>query len=59
MGEFDAIATYPGAQWLLQSLHQAPQRRLVVIGRGSHTIQYEAERVQLYRVMTDFLLERN
>jgi pimeloyl-ACP methyl ester carboxylesterase len=59
MGEFDAIATYPGAQWLLQSLRQAPQRRLVVIGRGSHTIQYEAERGQLYRVMSDFLLERD
>jgi pimeloyl-ACP methyl ester carboxylesterase len=59
MGEFDAIATYPGAQWLLQSLRQAAQRRLVVIGRGSHTIQYEAERGQLYRVMSDFLLERD
>ena len=35
MGEFDAIATHPGAQWLLKSLRQAPQRRLVVIGRGS------------------------
>jgi pimeloyl-ACP methyl ester carboxylesterase len=59
MGEFDAIATYPGAQWLLKSLRQAPQRRLVVIGRGSHTIQYEAERSQLYHVMSDFLLERD
>jgi pimeloyl-ACP methyl ester carboxylesterase len=59
MGEFDAIATYPGAQWLLKSLRQAPQRRLVLIGRGSHTIQYEAERGQLYHVMSDFLLERD
>ena len=42
---------------LLQGLRQAPQRRLVVIGRGSHTIQYEAERGQLYHVMSDFLLE--
>jgi pimeloyl-ACP methyl ester carboxylesterase len=57
MGEFDAIATFPGAQWLLKSLRQAPQRRLVVIGRGSHTIQYEAERTQLYHVMADFLNE--
>jgi hypothetical protein len=31
----------------------------VVIGRGSHTIQYEAERSQLYHVMSDFLLERD
>ena len=58
MGEFDAIATFQGAQWLLKSLRQAPQRRLVVIGRGSHTIQYEAERTQLYHVMADFLNER-
>jgi pimeloyl-ACP methyl ester carboxylesterase len=58
MGEFDAIATFQGAQWLLKSLRQAPQRRLVVIGRGSHTIQYETERTQLYHVMADFLNER-
>ena len=57
MGEFDAIATFPGAQWLLKSLQRAPQRRLVVIGRGSHTIQYEAERTQVYHVMADFLNE--
>jgi hypothetical protein len=35
MGEFDAIATHPGAQWLLKSLRHAPQRRPVLIGRGS------------------------
>jgi pimeloyl-ACP methyl ester carboxylesterase len=57
MGEFDAIATLPGAEWLLKSLRQAPQRRLVVIGHGSHTIQYETERIQLYHVMADFLNE--
>jgi pimeloyl-ACP methyl ester carboxylesterase len=57
MGEWDEIAYFPGAQWLLQSLRQAPQRRLAVIGRGSHTIQFEAERGQLYRVMADFLKE--
>jgi len=58
MGEFDAIATLPGAEWLLKSLRRAPQRRLVVIGHGSHTIQYETERTQLYHVMADFLNER-
>jgi pimeloyl-ACP methyl ester carboxylesterase len=59
MGEWDAIATFQGAEWLLHSLRQAPQRRLVVIGHGSHTIQYESEREQLYRVMADFLNGRN
>ncbi|MEP6732274.1 MAG: hypothetical protein ABJE10_16635 [bacterium] len=43
--------------WLLKGLRRAAERRLVVIGRGSHTIQYETERVQLYRVMADFLTE--
>jgi pimeloyl-ACP methyl ester carboxylesterase len=57
MGEFDAVATFPGAQWLLKSLWRAPERRLVVIGHGSHTIQFETERTQLYRVMADFLNE--
>jgi pimeloyl-ACP methyl ester carboxylesterase len=59
MGEWDAIATFPGAEWLLHSLRQASQRRLVVIGHGSHTIQYEAEREQLYKVMADFLNEHS
>jgi pimeloyl-ACP methyl ester carboxylesterase len=58
IGEFDAIATLPGAEWLLKSLRQAPERRLVVIGHGSHTIQYESERKQLYHVVADFLNER-
>jgi hypothetical protein len=57
MGETDAIATFSGAQWLLKSLRAAPERRLVVIGHGSHTIQYETERTQLYHVMADFLNE--
>ena len=59
MGEWDAIATYPGAEWLLHALRQAHSRRLVVIGHGSHTIQFEAERNELYRTLADFLLERD
>jgi pimeloyl-ACP methyl ester carboxylesterase len=57
MGESDEIATFPGAQWLLKALRQAPERRLVVIGHASHTVQYETGRTQLYRVMADFLNE--
>jgi pimeloyl-ACP methyl ester carboxylesterase len=57
MGEWDAIATFAGAQWLLQGLVHAPERRLVVIGHASHTIQYEKERGQLYRVVAEFLRE--
>jgi pimeloyl-ACP methyl ester carboxylesterase len=59
MGEWDAIATFQGAEWLLHSLRQAQQRRLVVIGHASHTIQYEQEREQLYQVMAEFLHERS
>ena len=57
MGETDEVATFPGAQWLLGALRHAPQRRLVVIGHASHTIQYEAERGQLYKVISDFVDE--
>jgi pimeloyl-ACP methyl ester carboxylesterase len=59
MGEWDEISTFQGAQWLLHSLRQAAVRRLVVIGHGSHTIQFEIEREQLYRVMADFLTEQS
>jgi pimeloyl-ACP methyl ester carboxylesterase len=55
MGESDQIATFPGAQWLLRALRQAPSRQLVIIGRGSHTIQFESERPQLYQAMAEFL----
>lgn len=57
MGETDEVTTFPGAQWLLESLRNAPQRRLVVIGHASHTIQFEAERAQLYDVIAQFLNE--
>ncbi len=57
MGETDEVTTFPGAQWLLGALHNAQQRRLVVIGHASHTIQFEAERNQLYKVIADFLHE--
>jgi pimeloyl-ACP methyl ester carboxylesterase len=55
MGEWDEIATLPGAEWLLHSLRRAKERQLVVIGHGSHTIQYEKERFQLYRAVSTFL----
>ena len=59
MGEWDAIATFAGAEWLLHGLKQAPSRQLVVIGHGSHTIQYESEREQLYRALENFLRQRD
>jgi pimeloyl-ACP methyl ester carboxylesterase len=59
MGEWDTVATFQGAEWLLKALRQAQPRRLVVIGHGSHTIQYEDERRQLYRVIADFVSERD
>jgi pimeloyl-ACP methyl ester carboxylesterase len=59
MGEWDAIATYPGAEWLLHSLRHARSRRLIVIGHGSHTIQFEAERNELYQTLANFLRERD
>jgi pimeloyl-ACP methyl ester carboxylesterase len=58
MGETDEVTTFAGAQWLLGALRSAPHRRLVVIGHASHTIQFEAERNQLYDVMADFVHEK-
>lgn len=58
MGETDDVTTFAGAQGLLASLRNAPKRRLVAIGHASHTIQFEAERGQLYRVIADFLREK-
>jgi branched-chain amino acid transport system substrate-binding protein len=55
MGEWDEIATFAGAEWLLHGLRQAASRKLVVLGRGSHTIQYEVEREPLYRELVAFL----
>jgi pimeloyl-ACP methyl ester carboxylesterase len=57
MGESDAIATFQGAQWLLKALRQAASRRLIVLGHGSHTIQFESERGRLYAVTAEFLGE--
>ena len=44
MGEWDEIDMFAGAEWLLNLLRHAPRRRHVINGRGSRTIQYEAER---------------
>jgi pimeloyl-ACP methyl ester carboxylesterase len=57
MGESDVVATIPGAERLLKALQHARHRRLVVIGHGSHTVQLEMERTQLYRVLIEFLSE--
>ena len=59
MGEWDEIATFAGAEWLLHSLHHATSRKLVVLGHGSHTIQYEMEREQLYRELAAFLQQQD
>jgi pimeloyl-ACP methyl ester carboxylesterase len=58
MGEWDTVATFQGAEWLLKSLKQAASQRLIVLGRGSHTIQFESERGRLYGIAADFLGEK-
>lgn len=57
MGEWDEIATFAGAQWLLHSMRHAASRKLIVLGRGSHTIQFETERESLYRELAAFLTQ--
>jgi pimeloyl-ACP methyl ester carboxylesterase len=56
MGETDTNLV-TGGQWMLKQLRNAPHRRLVVIGNGSHTAQFESERSQVYQALAEFLHE--
>ncbi len=57
-GEWDAIATDKGGMWLFTSLRNAPCRRYIIIGNGTHTVQLEKERFRLFKVVEDFLEEK-
>ena len=54
-GEWDAVATTAGALRLFDALTAAPWKRSVLIGRGTHLIQFEAQRGQAYREVDAFL----
>ncbi len=56
MGEWDSIATEDGAQRLFNGLTQAPLKRRVVIGGGTHIVQLERRsRMQAFEEVRAFL----
>jgi len=54
-GEWDSYSTDADAYWLFSNLTNAPQRRDVKIGRGSHFMFYEPSRFDLYDEVGVFL----
>jgi len=58
MGETDSNLV-TGGQWMLGQLRNAPHRRLIVMGNGSHTMQFESERSQLVKALAEFMLEKD
>jgi branched-chain amino acid transport system substrate-binding protein len=54
-GEWDAVTKDADAHWLYDRLRNAPIKRDVTIGRGTHVMHLEASRFQLYREVQTFL----
>jgi pimeloyl-ACP methyl ester carboxylesterase len=57
-GEWDSYSTDADAYWLYSNLINAPQRRDVKIGYGSHFMFYEPSRFDLYEVVGSFFQGR-
>jgi alpha-beta hydrolase superfamily lysophospholipase len=55
VGEWDALVT--GAQAVFGKLNNAPYKRLVQIGQGTHLVFLEKNRIQLFREVQLFLEE--
>jgi len=53
-GEWDSYSTDADAHWLFSNLINAPQRRDVKIGYGSHCMFYEPSRFDLYEAVGSF-----
>jgi pimeloyl-ACP methyl ester carboxylesterase len=56
-GEWDSVATEEGGRHLFDLLTGAPAKRRIVIGHGTHILQLEPVRFQLYREVRSFLTE--
>jgi len=56
-GEWVAVATEEGGTRLFDALSGAERKRLVFIGRGTHVLQLEPVRFELYREVQVFLEE--
>jgi alpha-beta hydrolase superfamily lysophospholipase len=57
VGEWDARTSVTGAQAVFGKLTNAPSKRLVQIGEGTHLVFLEKNRIQLFREVQLFLDE--
>jgi pimeloyl-ACP methyl ester carboxylesterase len=57
VGEWDAVTTVAAAQAVFGKLNNAPYKRLVQIGQGTHLVFLEKNRIQLFREVQLFLDE--
>lgn len=55
-GEWDPWPTDADAQWLFGALENAPLKRDVKVGRGTHVMHLETSRFALYREVETFLV---
>lgn len=55
IGEWDEVTPDEGAREIFDNLKSAPLKRYAIIGRATHTVQFEEARFQLYQVMRTFL----
>lgn len=54
-GEWDPVTTAADTAWLFDALVAVPEKRSVVIGHGTHLLQLERGRFQLYDEVAAFL----
>ena len=55
IGEWDTVTPDEGARELFNSLKSTSLKRYVIIGRATHTVQFEESRFQLYEEVRTFL----
>jgi pimeloyl-ACP methyl ester carboxylesterase len=54
-GEWDGLATDADARWLFGAFRNVPEKRDVMLGRGTHLMHLEANRAALWRELVAFL----
>jgi pimeloyl-ACP methyl ester carboxylesterase len=54
-GEWDGLATDADARWLFDAFTRSPDKRDVKIGRGTHLLHLEVNRIALWRESIAFL----
>ncbi len=58
-GEWDSLCTDADALWLWHALTASPLKREVKLGKGTHLMHLQEERLLLYRETLTFLQREN